>query len=228
MTVSKRTTTVVIVGAGASGLTLANLLQQCGVSCVVLERQTRAYVEQRQRAGVVEHRAVRMFEEWGMANQLFAGLPEGGTIEIRVDGESRLFHESDFTGGQKELVCPQQILVQRLMGTFLAGGGDLRFETAEVALHDLAGDRPAVTCRDPDGARHEIECRFVAGCDGDHGVSRASVPQGVLHSYAHDYGIGLLTILADAPPPRYPLFAVSDRGFAARFARGPKASRNYL
>lgn len=142
MTVSRTTTTVAIVGGGASGLTLANLLQRNGVSCVVLKRQTRAYVEKRQRAGVVELRAIQMFEEWGLAGELFAGAPRGGTIEFRVDGESRLFHEDEHTGGLRSLICPQQILVQRLIGTFLAGGGDLRFEAEDVALHDLTGDRP--------------------------------------------------------------------------------------
>jgi 2-polyprenyl-6-methoxyphenol hydroxylase-like FAD-dependent oxidoreductase len=126
------------------------------------------------------------------------------------------------------VICPQQILVQRLIGTFLDGGGDLRFESEEVALHDLTGDRPRVTYRDAAGGRHEIECQFVAGCDGDHGVSRTNVPAGALRAYSYDYGIGLLTVLADTPASRYPLFAVSERGFAARFARGPNASRNYL
>lgn len=221
-------TTVAIVGAGASGLTLANLLQRSGVSCVVVERHPRAYVEKRQRAGVVEHRAVRTFEEWGLGDELFAGAPRGGTIEIRVDGAGRLFDESEHAGGVRSVMCPQQILVQRLIGTFLDGGGDLRFESGEVALHDLTGDRPRVTYQDAAGGRHEIECQFVAGCDGDHGVSRTSVPAGALRAYSYDYGIGLLTVLADALASRYPLFAVSERGFAARFARGPNASRNYL
>jgi len=221
-------TTVAIIGAGAAGLTLANLLQRCGVSCVVLERQSRAYVEKRQRAGVVEHRAVRMFEEWGLGDELFAGAPASGTIEIRVDGAGRLFHESEYTGGVQSRMCPQQILVQRLIGTFLDGGGDLRFESAGVALHDLTGDQPRVTYQDAAGTQHEIVCQFVAGCDGDHGVSRTVVPAGAMRTYTYDYGIGLLTVLADVPASRYPLFAVSEHGFAARFARGPNASRNYL
>jgi p-hydroxybenzoate 3-monooxygenase len=221
-------TTVAIVGAGAAGLTLANLLQRCGVSCVVVERQTRAYVEQRQRAGVVEHRAVRMFEEWGLGERLFAGVLPSDTIEIRVDGTGRLFHQHEHARGVRSVSCPQQILVRRLIGTFLDGGGDLRFEAQDVALHDVTGDRPRVTYQDSVGGCHEIQCQFVAGCDGDHGVSRASVPAGALRAYAHDYGMGLLTLLADVPASPYPLFAVSERGFAAQFARGPMASRSYL
>jgi p-hydroxybenzoate 3-monooxygenase len=118
--------------------------------------------------------------------------------------------------------------VQRLITTLLGAGGDVRFDAADVAVHEVDGARPRVTYRDGDGAEHTIECAYIAGCDGYYGPSRAGVPTGVLHEYAYDHGIGWLTVLTDSSAPRHPLMAVSDHGFAAQFARGPHASRFYL
>jgi p-hydroxybenzoate 3-monooxygenase len=224
---SRESTTVAIVGGGVSGLTAATLLRRSGVDCVVLERQSRAYVEQRQRAGVVEYRGVRMFTEWGL-DQLLGSFPADNTLEIRVDGETRLLGRDDYSRDATGQAVPQQVLVRNLVAAFLADGGDLRFEAADVALHELGGERPAVTYHDPDGAKHAIECAFVAGCDGDHGVSNASVPDGALTEYAFDYGISWLTILADAPPPAHALMAAGRHGYAAQYSRGPRASRFYL
>jgi p-hydroxybenzoate 3-monooxygenase len=221
-------TTVVVIGAGPAGLTVANLLRRSGIDCVILERQTREHVAQRQRAGIVEARAVRMFDSWGLADRVLGGVPSDGTLEFRVDGESHLVSDDDGSEGPPARLCPQQVLVQKLTAVYLADGGDLRFEAADISLHDLTGDRPTVRYRTADGALRAIDCSFVAGCDGDHGISRTAVPDGVLTAHAFDHGIGWLTVLADAPPPARPLLAVSPQGFAAHFARGPHASRYYL
>ncbi|MFI6558894.1 4-hydroxybenzoate 3-monooxygenase [Streptomyces sp. NPDC050534] len=225
---SPESTTVVVIGAGPAGMTVANLLRRGGIDCVVLERRSREHVAQRQRAGIVETRAVRMFDSWGLADRVLGGVPYDGVLEIRVDGESHLLSDGDGTEGLAARLCPQQVLVQKLTAAYLADGGDLRFEAADISLHDLTGDRPTVRYRTADGTVRALTCAFVAGCDGDHGVSRTTVPEGVLTAHAFDHGIGWLTVLADAPPPARPLLAVSPDGFAAHFPRGPQTSRYYV
>jgi p-hydroxybenzoate 3-monooxygenase len=223
----RESTTVVIVGGGVSGLTAATLLRRSGVECVVLERQSRGHVEQRQRAGVVEYRGVLMFERWGLG-QLLGGFPADNTLEIRVDGETRLLGQDAYSKDAAGRTVPQQLLVRNLIAAFIADGGDLRFDAADVTLHGLDGDRPVVGYSDDQGNAREIECEIVAGCDGDHGVASRSVPADAMATYTFEQGISWLTILAEAPPPRYPLMAVGQRGYAAQYARGPKATRCYL
>ncbi|MGW2567772.1 4-hydroxybenzoate 3-monooxygenase [Streptomyces sp. NPDC001537] len=228
LTDTQESTTVVVIGAGPAGLTVANLLRHSGIDCIVLERRSREYVAQRQRAGIVETRAVRMFDSWGLADRVLGGAPYDGILELRVDGESHLVSDNDGSEGPRARLCPQQVLVQKLTAAYLDDGGDLRFEAADVSLNDLTGDRPTVRYRTADGTLRHIACAFVAGCDGDHGISRTAVPAGALTAYSQDHGIGWLTVLADAPPPAHPLLAVSPHGFAAHFPRGPQTSRYYL
>lgn len=221
------TTTVVIVGAGSAGLTLGNLLLQQGIDCIILERHSRSHVETRQRAGVLEHRNGKMFQRSGLAEVVADARTDVG-MEFRINGQVRTFSDADRTGGRSAFIVTQQQLVTRLIEMFLVGGGDLRFEIDDIAVHDLAGARPRVTYRGQDTTVGEISCQYLAGCDGFHGVSRRSIPKGVLSEFSYDHGVGWLTVLAQVPPPRAPLFVVSHSGFAAAFARGPAASRYYL
>jgi p-hydroxybenzoate 3-monooxygenase len=224
---TREETTVAIVGGGVAGLTTAMLLRRSGIDCVVLERQSRDYVEQRQRAGLVEYRGVRMFREWGLGD-LLGTFPADNTMEVRVDGEPVFIggdaHAQEYVG----LLAPQQALVRNLIAAFLDDGGDLRFEVGDVNLSGLGSSRPVVSYTDGEGAAHEIKCDLIAGCDGDHGVSRGSIPGDVMTAYTRDYGVTWLAVLADTPAPRYPCFGIGVRGYAAAFSRGPKSARFYL
>lgn len=222
---TRESTTVAIVGAGVAGLTLGNFLLRSGIDCVVLERRSREYVEQRQRAGVIDTRAARMFREWGLEERVVGGVPAEPALNFTIDGRVRRLElaPEDHEGGR---FCPQQVLVRNLVDVFVRDDGDLRFD-AEVSVEDI-DDRPRVRYLDHAGATRVIECDIVAGCDGDRGPSRAAVPRGRLRRYTHDYGYAWLTVLAETPANHQSMMALHPRGFAAQFARGPAASRFYL
>jgi p-hydroxybenzoate 3-monooxygenase len=219
-------TTIVIIGGGVSGLALATFLQQSGVPCVVLERRDRSYIEQRQRAGVVDARAVRMFEEWGLADRLLLG-PVAQTIEYRLNGAARVF-DAVATDGIQSLFCTQQMLVNNLLRELIdVMGGDVRFGVSDIKIQNEADQRPKVTYTDADGT-HELTCDYLAGCDADHGISRSSIPDGVLTKYSHEFGYAWLAALVEAPVTGHPIMAISDHGFVGQLPRGPQRSRYYL
>jgi p-hydroxybenzoate 3-monooxygenase len=216
---TENTTTVVIVGAGVAGLTLGNFLLRNGIGCIVLERNSREYVEQRQRAGTVDARGVRMYRAWGLDEVLVGDpLPEvaGG---FWIDGEEMPI-DLDDEDNNDSILCPQQILVRNLTDVFLREGGDLRFEATGVTIEDL--DNPLVRYGDT-----TIRADFIAGCDGDRGVSRASIPDGVLTRYSHEYGYAWLSVLAAVPGTSSGM-AIHSRGLAGLIPRGANASRIYL
>lgn len=219
-------TSVVIIGGGVSGLTLAMLLQKSGVACIVLERRDRAYVQERQRAGVVEARGVKMFERWGLADKLLGG-PVAQTIDYRINGVSRVF-EAFADDGIQSRFCTQQMLVNNLLAELIdVAGGDVRFTVTDVMIQNGAENQPGVGYTDSGGA-HKIVCDYIIGCDADHGVSRASIPHGVLTKYSHEYGYAWLAALVEAPVTGHPIMGVSDSGFVAQLPRGPQRSRYYL
>jgi p-hydroxybenzoate 3-monooxygenase len=220
-------TTVVIVGAGVAGLTLGNFLLRSGINCVILEKRSREYVEQRQRAGVIDTRAARMFREWGLEDRVVGGVPTEPVLNFRIDGETRplKLEADDHRDGR---FCPQRVLVRNLIDVFISDGGDLRFE-ADVSLENLVGgERALARYRDSAGSTRVVSCDFVAGCDGDRGVSRVAVPSESLTRYSHEYGYAWLTVLAEVPANHQSMMALHHRGFAGQFTRGPHASRFYL
>lgn len=221
-------TAVVVVGAGPAGLTLANLLRQAGIDVVVLEAESRAFIEQRPRAGFIEEWAVRALQRHGLADGLLRTAQQHEMFEFRFAGERHVFRYTELTG-QRHFVYPQQLLVTDLVGQHTAAGGDVRFEVRDVRLHDLTTDHPAVAYRDTDGVEHRVECDIVAGCDGAHGVCQGYLPQETTLTARHDYGIGWLALLAEAPPSADGvLFGIHPRGFAAHMARTPTITRFYL
>ncbi|MCW2656083.1 MAG: 4-hydroxybenzoate 3-monooxygenase, partial [Jatrophihabitans sp.] len=218
-------TQVGIVGAGPAGLFLSQLLHLQGIESVVFECRDRAYVEARVRAGVLEYGTAETLREAGVGERMDAqGLPHAGT-ELRF---ARTRHRIDFAEltGRSIMVYGQQEVVKDLIAARLADGGDVRFQTEVVGLHDLDTNRPRIAFVEA-GEPAELDCDFVIGTDGFHGVSRNHVPD--LMIYGRDYPFAWLGILAEAPPSsRELIYARHDRGFALHSMRSPEITRMYL
>lgn len=219
-------TQVAIVGAGPSGLLLAQLLHNAGVDSVVLERRSREYVESRIRAGVLEQVSVDLLDRAGVGARMHKeGLPHSG-FNIAVDGELIRIDLEALAGGQV-MVYGQTELTKDLNDVIVGRSGHLVFEAEDVALRDIA-DAPAVVYR-KGGVEHRIDCDFVAGCDGYHGVSRQSIPAAARQEYERAYPFGWLGILADVPPCNDELiYSNHARGFALASMRSRTRSRYYI
>jgi p-hydroxybenzoate 3-monooxygenase len=220
-------TQVAIIGAGPAGLLLAHLLHLQGVESIVLEARSRDYVEHRIRAGVLEFGTEQLLDDAGVGGRMHReGLLHPGVV-MRFD---RTDHRIDFADlvGKHVMVYSQHKVVQDLIAARVAAGGQLEFEVQDVSLHHFETHRPCIRYRH-DGAARRIDCDLIAGCDGFHGVSRASIPAGALRVFERDYPFGWLGILAEAPPSTEENVYVShERGFALLAMRSPTLSRLYL
>ncbi|MEP6997480.1 MAG: 4-hydroxybenzoate 3-monooxygenase [Betaproteobacteria bacterium] len=221
-------TQVCIVGAGPAGLLLSHLLHREGIESAVVENRSRAYVEHRVRAGVLEQGTVDLLNASGVGARLEReGLVHHG-IELRFDGHGHRIAMTELTGGRAITVYGQQEVVKDLIRARLADGGDIRFSVSDVTLHDIETDAPGVSFRH-ESRPVRFDCDIVAGCDGFHGVCRPAIPAGALHSFERTYPFAWLGILAEAPPTHDELiYAYHDRGFALYSMRSPEITRLYL
>ncbi|MCY3701993.1 MAG: 4-hydroxybenzoate 3-monooxygenase [Rhodospirillales bacterium] len=219
---------VVIVGGGPSGLLLSQLLHLQGVESVVLERRTKAHVMGRVRAGVLEQGTVDLLRAAGVADRLEAeGLIHEG-LDIAFAGRRHRLDLAGLTGGRTVTVYGQTEVTRDLFEARERLGGAVVDGAEDVALHDLDGDAPYVTYRHA-GEQRRIDCDFVAGCDGFHGVSRGSVPASVLREFGQVYAFGWVGVLSRTPPVSPELvYASHERGFALCSMRSPSLSRYYL
>jgi len=222
MPTSQRTQ-VGIVGAGPAGLVLAQLLHQRGVESVVIEARDREYVQQRVRAGVLEQGTVDLLNDMGVGDRLRKEGIVHDSLELRYDGESHDIALSDLTGGRAITIYGQQEVVKDLIDARQETGAPLLFEVDDVQLHDTQiGFRH-------DGVDHTLECDFVAGCDGFHGITRETIPGAARTELEHVYPFAWLGILAEVAPSTDKLiYCNHERGFALHSLRSPKLSRLYL
>jgi p-hydroxybenzoate 3-monooxygenase len=220
-------TQVGIIGAGPAGLMLARLLQLQGVDSVVIENRDRPYIENRIRAGLIEHWAADLLTEIGVGERMQReGMLHWG-INIGLNGD---VHRLDFKAlvNKRVTVYGQQEVVKDMVAQRLAGGAPLLFEVEGVSIHDFESDRPKIRFTH-DGRAQDIDCDFIAGCDGFHGICRPAIPGGVLSVFERDYPFGWLGILAESPPPDHELiYSYTDRGFALYTMRSMSLARLYL
>jgi p-hydroxybenzoate 3-monooxygenase len=221
-------TQVAIVGAGPAGMLLAHLLAQAGVDAVVLERRDRDYVEGRVRAGVLEQVTVGLMARLGLDERMRCeGLVHGGT-RLACDGESFRVDMQALTGGSTIMVYGQSEVMRDLNDAAEARGVQVIYDAHDVDLYNLESEHPWVSYR-TDGVTRRIDCDFIAGCDGFHGVSRTSIPESVRRTYEKAYPFGWLGILADVPPADHELiYSNHERGFALASMRSPTRSRYYV
>ncbi|QOC90140.1 4-hydroxybenzoate 3-monooxygenase [Micromonospora craniellae] len=213
-------TQVCVIGAGPAGLTLAHLLHRQGIECVVIEAQSQAHIESRVRAGVLEQPTVDLLTEIGLADRLRReGMLHHG-INLRFDGATHRIDFAELTGGQAITVYAQQELVKDLIASLAP---PILFEVDSVRVDDT---RVSFV---HEGVERTVDCDFVAGCDGFHGVSRASIPTGALSAYERVYPCAWLGILARTKPAAEELiYARHPDGFALHSMRGPTVTRQYL
>ena len=221
-------TQVVIVGAGPSGLLLGQLLHRAGIDNFVLERQTGDYVLGRIRAGILEQVCIDLLDEAGVGERMHReGLVHGG-FEMLFGGVRHRIDLSGLTGGKNVMVYGQTELTRDLMDARVAAGLSTVYEAQHVAIHDFDGRSPRVTY-EHGGTTHTLDCDFIAGCDGFHGVCRASVPRAAITEFEKVYPFGWLGLLADTPPVSDELIYVNnERGFSLCSMRSRSRSRYYL
>lgn len=220
-------TQVGIIGAGPAGLLLSHLLHLRGIDSVVLEARSRTYIENRIRAGVLEHGTAELLRDAGIGARMDReGLSHHGTI-LRFGGESHRIDFAELTG-KSVTVYGQHEVVRDLVAARLDAGGDVRFEVSDVAIHGHETDQPSITFTQ-DGAAQTLDCDFIAGCDGFHGICRPTLPDGFITDYDRVYPFGWLGILAEVAPSSEELvYAHHAQGFALLSMRSPTIGRFYL
>ncbi|MFE9765878.1 4-hydroxybenzoate 3-monooxygenase [Streptomyces sp. NPDC005808] len=221
-------TTVGVIGAGPAGLLLARLLHNAGIESVVLESRDRAYVEHRQRAGILEQGTVDVLRAAGAGERMDReGLRHDG-IELRFQGKRHRVDFPGLTGGSSVMVYAQTEVCKDLIALQLKEGGPLLFEAEALAVEGAEGDRPRIRFTQ-EGREDVLECDYVVGCDGFWGIARNAVPADLSRVFERTYPFGWLGILADVPPSHDELvYARHDRGFALLSMRSPTVSRLYL
>ncbi len=220
-------TQVGIIGAGPAGLLLSHLLHLQGIESVILESHPREYIELRVRAGVLEQGTVDLLIESGVGDRLQREALRHHGIELRFDGRGHRIDFNELTGGKGIAVYAQHEVVKDLVAARLLAGGQIYFEARATSVHDVDG-KPRIKFQVA-GNAGEIECDFIAGCDGFHGICRPAIPAAALRAHERTYPFAWLGILAGvAPASEELIYTYHERGFALLSMRSPQVSRLYL
>ena len=218
---------VVIIGAGPAGSLLSHLLRRAGVDNIVLEARSRRYVLDRVRAGILEWGTVELLREVGLGDRMDAEGHVERTVNIAWGGRQLLRMDTVDLVGREMLAYGQTEIQHDLYAAADADAAPPVFEATDVGLHDVTSDAPFVTYR-ANGVDERIDCDFIAGCDGFHGVSRASIPAAARTEFTKEYPFGWLGILSETPPLPFLVYARHERGFALCSRRNPMLSRYYV
>jgi len=212
---------VAIIGGGPAGLLLSQILHRNDIDSVVLEKKSRAYVMRRIRAGVLEWGSVQVLRNAGVGERMLAeGRQHNGTA-IVWSGSKHLWIDTRRFTGKKMMAYGQTAITGDLYAARDRMGGTVIDKVESVGIHAVDTDAPYVTF-DKDGESQRLDCKFVAGCDGFHGISRKTIPRDIVRTYKKTYPFGWLGILSETSPIDEIVYAIHERGFALASQRGPK------
>jgi p-hydroxybenzoate 3-monooxygenase len=221
-------TQVAIIGAGPAGLMLGHLLHNAGIDTVILENKSRQYIEERVRAGVLEQGTVDAMVDSGVGDRLLKEALQHEYIDIRFNREPHRLNVKELSRGRCVWVYAQHEIIKDLVAVRRGYDEPLFFEVSDVSIRDIDTDNPSVRFVH-DEKEQVIDCDFVAGCDGFHGISRGMIPESVIRVYDRQYPFAWLGVLAEAPPASdMVVYAYHERGFALQSMRGPDISRLYV
>jgi p-hydroxybenzoate 3-monooxygenase len=220
-------TQVAIIGGGPAGLLLSHILDRNGVDSIVIERQSRSHVLRRIRAGVLEAGTVDLLRAVGLGERMDRqGHVHDGSA-IAWAGRGRFFIDTKKHTGKAMMAYGQTFITEDLYAARDKAGGQIVHQADDVTLHDLRSEHPYVTYNN-DGRSERIDCDYIAGCDGFHGVCRQSIPASILRTFEKAYPFGWLGIMSETPPFRDICYCYHQRGFALASQRSPMLSRYYI